>query len=70
MNQRPNSFANSAFSDTPVSFGVMILCAVIFLTGYADRLTIERANELNPSGYILKPVSEEELRKNLAAALD
>ena len=42
---------------------------VIFLTGYADDKTMERANALDPSGYILKPVDECELRESLAEAL-
>jgi CheY-like chemotaxis protein len=43
---------------------------VVFLTGYADNLTIQRANEVDPSGYILKPVNEDELLMSLAEALD
>ena len=35
---------------------------IIFLTGFADKDTLERAQEINPSGYILKPIQEEELR--------
>lgn len=34
MNNTRNSLRSSPFSDTPVSFGIIILCAVIFLTGF------------------------------------
>ena len=34
MNQRPNSFSSSPFTETPASFGIIILCTIIFLTGF------------------------------------
>jgi len=34
LNLQRNSFGSAPFSATPVSFGIMILCAVIFLTGF------------------------------------
>ncbi len=38
---------------------------VVFLTGFADEITMAKAQEVNPSGFILKPISEEELKKTL-----
>ena len=35
---------------------------VVFLTAHSDRATFERARELNPAGYIVKPFSERDLR--------
>ena len=34
MNQRPNSFSSSPFTETPASFGIIILCTIIFLTAF------------------------------------
>ncbi|HOX33343.1 MAG TPA: response regulator, partial [Spirochaetales bacterium] len=34
---------------------------VIFLTAYTDEKTLERAKEVEPFGYILKPFKEREL---------
>lgn len=42
---------------------------VIFLTGLADEATMERARELDPLGYLVKPVKAEDLRTALAAGL-
>lgn len=42
---------------------------IIFLTGFADQITLKKAQEINPSGYILKPILEDELRKAIVAAL-
>ncbi|MBP7948299.1 MAG: response regulator [Verrucomicrobiales bacterium] len=43
---------------------------VVYLTAYADELTIQRARETQPYGYLLKPFHESELRSvvELAAA--
>lgn len=38
---------------------------VVFLTGFADDATMTRAQEINPSGFIIKPISEEELKNTL-----
>jgi CheY-like chemotaxis protein len=38
---------------------------VVFLTGFADEATMARAQEVNPSGFIIKPISEEELKNTL-----
>ena len=34
MNQQPYQAGSSPFTDTPVSLGVIVLCAVVFLTGF------------------------------------
>ena len=38
---------------------------VVFLTGFADDVTVAKAQEVNPSGFIIKPISEEELNRTL-----
>lgn len=38
---------------------------VVFLTGFADDVTVAKAKEVNPSGFIIKPINEEELRNIL-----
>jgi len=38
---------------------------VVFLTGFADQVTVAKAQEVNPSGFIIKPINEEELQKTL-----
>ena len=38
---------------------------VVFLTGFADEVTMAKAREVNPSGFIIKPINEEELKKTL-----
>ncbi len=35
---------------------------VIFLTAHADDATVERAKQISPHGYLLKPIKSEELR--------
>lgn len=42
---------------------------VIYLTAYADDLTLERAKVTEPFGYILKPFDERELYTNIEMAL-
>jgi DNA-binding response OmpR family regulator len=42
---------------------------LIFLTAYADHQTIERAAQVDPSGYILKPFNERELAAAIHLAL-
>lgn len=42
---------------------------VIFLTAYADEKTLERAKEVEPYGYILKPLKERELYTTIDIAL-
>ncbi len=38
---------------------------VVFLTGFADEVTVAKAQEVNPSGFIIKPINEEELNRTL-----
>jgi signal transduction histidine kinase/DNA-binding response OmpR family regulator len=42
--------------------------SVIYLTGYADLTTIERARTTEPAGFLVKPFSEPELVANLETA--
>ena len=42
---------------------------VIFLTGYADENTLRKAKEVKPSGYIIKPIDENELKAAIEKAL-
>jgi two-component system cell cycle sensor histidine kinase/response regulator CckA len=41
----------------------------VFLTAHSDQLTVERAKDAAPYGYILKPLQEHELRITLSLAL-
>lgn len=42
---------------------------IIYLTAYSDDKTLERAKKTEPSGYILKPFEETELRTTIKMAL-
>ena len=42
---------------------------IIYLTAYSDDHTLERALTTNPSGYLIKPFQEKELRTTLEIAL-
>lgn len=42
--------------------------AVVFLTAHSDPATIERAKEVGPAGYLLKPFSDAQLRVTLETA--
>ncbi len=42
---------------------------VVFLTGFADENTLDKAKEAGPSGFIIKPINEEELRNTIEQAL-
>ncbi|MFO7850754.1 MAG: response regulator [Spirochaetia bacterium] len=42
---------------------------VVLLTAYADEKTVERAKEVEPFGYIIKPFEERELRTTIEMAL-
>ena len=42
---------------------------VVFLTGFADEATMSKAREADPSGFIIKPINEEELKKTLEEIL-
>jgi CheY-like chemotaxis protein len=43
---------------------------VVFLTGFADDHTMAKAREVDPSGFIIKPISEAELNKILNDILE
>jgi PAS domain S-box-containing protein len=43
--------------------------SIIYLTAYSDDKTLERAKKTEPSGYILKPFVESELRTTIKMAL-
>jgi 1,2-diacylglycerol 3-beta-glucosyltransferase len=42
---------------------------VVFLTSYADKLTLKKAQETSPYGYIIKPYGENELKTTIEMAL-
>ena len=42
---------------------------VVYLTAYADNLTLSRIMETEPSGYVLKPFSLKELSHSIEVAL-
>lgn len=42
---------------------------VVYLTAYADQVTVERAKVTEPFGYVLKPFQERELESTIAIAL-
>lgn len=42
---------------------------IVFLTAHSDHMTVERAKQVHPYGYILKPLQEHELRVTLSLAL-
>ncbi len=42
---------------------------VIYITGYADDYTLQRAKTTEPSGYILKPIKKEDLHTTIEMAL-
>ncbi|MEP0365479.1 MAG: LytTR family transcriptional regulator DNA-binding domain-containing protein [Cyclobacteriaceae bacterium] len=41
----------------------------VFITSFYDQKTIQRASKVNPSGYLVKPFSENELIANVELAL-
>jgi len=42
---------------------------VVFLTGFSDDATMAKAQEVNPSGFIIKPINEDELNQTLGDIL-
>lgn len=42
----------------------------VFITSFYDQKTIQRASKVNPSGYLVKPFSENELIANVELALN
>lgn len=43
---------------------------VVYLTAHADEATLQRAMSTEPSGYLLKPFEEQEVRDTIERALD
>lgn len=43
---------------------------VIYLTAYADKITLNRINETKPGGYVLKPFKLSDLRESIETALN
>jgi DNA-binding NarL/FixJ family response regulator len=41
----------------------------IFLTSFSDEMTLDKAKKTNPSGYIVKPFDENDLRTSITIAL-
>ncbi|WP_370089518.1 LytR/AlgR family response regulator transcription factor [Ekhidna sp.] len=41
----------------------------VFLTSYGDRITIEKATEVNPYGYLLKPIEKQNLFASIEVAI-
>ncbi|WDD97327.1 sigma 54-interacting transcriptional regulator [Thalassomonas actiniarum] len=44
--------------------------AVIFISAYSDKETLRRVKEINPQGYILKPINRRELEIAIDLAVD
>lgn len=42
---------------------------VVYLTAYADKITLSRINETEPGGYVLKPFKLADLRKSIEEAV-
>ena len=43
---------------------------VVFLTAYTDRETLDRAKEIGPHGYLVKPFAERDLQATIEMALE
>ena len=43
--------------------------AIVFLTGYGDPEYVERAKQVEPFGYVMKPFTDEEIRASVEIAL-
>ncbi len=42
---------------------------VVYVTAHSDRKTLDRAKETSPMGYIIKPVTEQDLLSSIEIAL-
>ena len=42
---------------------------VVYLTAYADKITLRRREETKPGGYVLKPFKLSDLRESIESAL-
>ncbi len=45
-------------------------CPVVFLTAYADESTLNRARDVEPAGYLVKPFDDDDVRAAVAMALN
>ena len=43
---------------------------IIFITSFSDKATVERAKQVKPNGYIVKPFEKEDLYTTIEIALD
>ncbi|MCK5148470.1 response regulator [bacterium] len=43
---------------------------VVFLTSYSDKITMERARDAYPYGYIVKPFNDIELKETIEKAIE
>lgn len=43
---------------------------VVFLTSYSDKITVSRAQEAGPYGYIVKPFNDIELKEAILSAME
>lgn len=42
---------------------------IVYLTAYADKITLNRINDTKPGGYVLKPFKLSDLRQIIEAAI-
>ena len=42
---------------------------IIFMTAYSDSVTLERIKQVNPAGYVFKPLSDYDIQNILETAL-
>jgi len=43
--------------------------SIVFLTAYSDEETLEQARKIEPEGYLVKPITENDLKTTLKMAL-
>ena len=55
--------------ETAARLRALVDCPIIYLTGYADKYTLERAQYTEPYGYLMKPFGGEELHASLHMAI-
>ncbi len=53
-----------------ISLASRLTIPFVFITSFYDQKTIQRASKVNPSGYLVKPFSENELIANVELALN
>lgn len=49
--------------------GSRVMTSIVYVTAHSDQATLERANRTHPSGYLIKPVEDEDLKQALERAL-